>query len=164
MIPQSPIRTLGTPASVSIIAPTGDRTAMGARSDRKSPIAIAIGVAISSARSEVSAVAKMKSSAPYLSVTAFQFPLVMKPSPKCPSESLAWSTICQTISADERERDEGRAEADPTQDEVAGVGPPAGQQRPGRRGRHVHGAHGLRFSRTPLGRGFPSGCRLVKML
>ena len=80
-MPQRPIRTLGTPASVSTIAPTGERSGFGARSARKRPIAIAIGVAMRSANSAVIAVPKMKSRAPYWSLTAFHVLPVRNPRP-----------------------------------------------------------------------------------
>ena len=71
-MPQSPRTTLGTDASISTSAPTGPRSQGGASSVRKSAIAIEIGPAIRSAKSEVSAVPKMKAAAPNWLVTGFQ--------------------------------------------------------------------------------------------
>ena len=102
MIPQRPIRTLGTPASVSTIAPTGERSDFGASSERNKPIAIEIGVAIKSANRDVIAVPKMKSRAPYSSLTAFQVLPVRNPSPNSRTDGLAWSTIFQTINPNVR--------------------------------------------------------------
>ena len=52
-MPQRPITTLGTAASMSISVPIGPRTAGGASSLRNSPIAIEIGAAIRSAPNDV---------------------------------------------------------------------------------------------------------------
>jgi hypothetical protein len=97
MIPQSPISTLGMPASVSTMAPTGERSDFGARSARKRPIAIPIGAAISSASSEVIAVPQMKSRAPYWPETAFQVVSVRNPNPNCSIDGRAESTTFHAI-------------------------------------------------------------------
>ena len=55
-MPQSPITTLGTAASMSISVPIGVRIAGGASSERKRPIAIESGAASSMAPNEVTIV------------------------------------------------------------------------------------------------------------
>ena len=62
--PQSPITTLGIAASVSTSAVTGPRIPRGASSLRKSAMPSAIGVAMTSAATEVTAVPKRKLPAP----------------------------------------------------------------------------------------------------
>ena len=91
-IPQSPITTLGIPASVSISAPTGVRS--GVRCELRQVEADGDGDRRGDEKrgERVTAVPKMKSAAPNLPVTASQSLLVRKPSPKVPSESRAWST------------------------------------------------------------------------
>ena len=63
-MPQSPITTLGTAASVSTRAATGPRKNRGASSVRYNAIPIASGAASSSARSDVIALPKRKLPAP----------------------------------------------------------------------------------------------------
>jgi hypothetical protein len=63
-IPQSPRTTVGTAASSSTSGPTTERIQRGASSVRKRAIAIAIGVARSSAPNEVTTVPKMNDLAP----------------------------------------------------------------------------------------------------
>ncbi len=80
-IPQRPSTTLGMAASSSTIVPTGVRSTRGASSLRKSPIAIARGTAISSATSAVTSVPKIRSAAPYVSLTVFHTLEVRNPDP-----------------------------------------------------------------------------------
>ena len=63
-MPQSPMTTLGTAASISTSAPTGPRSQRGASSVRKSAIAIESGPAIRSAPIDVTAVPKRNAAAP----------------------------------------------------------------------------------------------------
>ena len=63
-MPQRPITTLGTAASMSISVPIGPRTAGGASSLRKSPIAIESGAAISRAPNDVISVPRMNCKRP----------------------------------------------------------------------------------------------------
>ena len=58
-MPQRPMTTLGTAASISISVPIGPRIAGGASSLRKSPIAIESGAASSTAPNEVTSVPTM---------------------------------------------------------------------------------------------------------
>ena len=80
-IPQRPSTTLGMAASSSTIVPTGVRSTRGASSLRKSPMAIATGTAMSSATSAVTSVPKIRSAAPYSSVTVFHTLEVRNPGP-----------------------------------------------------------------------------------
>ncbi len=63
-MPQRPMTTLGTAASVSTSAVTGARRPRGASSLRKSAIPIASGAARRSAKNDVIAVPKRKLPAP----------------------------------------------------------------------------------------------------
>ena len=63
-MPQRPMMTLGTAASVSTSAVTGPRSQRGESSVRKSAIPSASGVAMSSAPNDVTAVPKRKVAAP----------------------------------------------------------------------------------------------------
>ena len=87
-MPQSPITTLGTAASISTSEPTTPRTAGGASSLRKRPIAIESGAASRTRRSDVTySVPMMKSSAPNSFVTAFQVCPEEAQIPKCRSRA-----------------------------------------------------------------------------
>ena len=82
-MPQRPMTTLGTAASVSTSAVTGARMKCGASSLRKSAIPIASGVASRSAKNDVMTVPKMKLPAPKSSwpTTGFHAMRVTKPRP-----------------------------------------------------------------------------------
>ena len=97
-MPQRPRTTLGTEASISTSAPTGARIQPGASSVRKSAIAIAMGPATSSAKSDVRAVPKMNVPAPKSRVTGFQVVPVTNPSPKVSQESCAPAKTFQVMS------------------------------------------------------------------
>jgi hypothetical protein len=71
-IPQRPMTTLGTAASISISVPIGPRTAGGASSDRKRPIAIDSGAASRIAPNDVTSVPTMNCAAPNSLRTGFQ--------------------------------------------------------------------------------------------
>ena len=98
-IPQSPITTLGTAASISISVPIGPRTDGGASSERKRPIAIESGAARISAPKEVTSVPMTNSRAPKTSVTGFHALVQTKLIPKCWTAGHAPSKIFQTIPA-----------------------------------------------------------------
>ncbi len=71
-MPQRPITTDGTAASISTSDPIGPRIDGGASSLRKSPIAIESGAASTSAPKEVTSVPRTNCAAPNCEVTGFQ--------------------------------------------------------------------------------------------
>ena len=81
-MPQRPMTTLGTAASISISVPTGPRIAGGAISLRKSPIATESGPASSIAPNDVTIVPMIRSRAPNSLATGFQSLCQRKPRPK----------------------------------------------------------------------------------
>ena len=98
-MPQSPITTLGTAASISISVPTGPRTAGGASSLRKSPIAIESGAASSIAPKDVTSVPMIRSRAPNLLVTGLNSLCQRNPSLKTLIAGQAPSVTRHTIAA-----------------------------------------------------------------
>src|SRR5438552_8797644 len=101
-MPQSPITTLGTAASISISVPTVPRTDGGASSLRKRPIAIESGAARSTAPNDVTIVPMIRSRAPNLLVTGLNSLCQTKPSPKTRIAGHAPSTTRQTMAATTR--------------------------------------------------------------
>ena len=98
-MPQRPMTTLGTAASISTSVPIGPRTAGGASSLRKRPIAIESGAARMTAPNDVTTVPMIRSRAPNLFVTGFHSLCQMKSSWKVRISGHALSATRQAMAA-----------------------------------------------------------------